>query len=111
MDVVYVFNGSGISCAATHAVAALVHSGFDARMADSGIIDTVLTTIAYPSTQAALAARVSRGIPGARMEPTSEVSRVTVTIGQNGGLVFGADMSHGYYDCPEAQPAQTSPSY
>lgn len=111
MDVVYVFNGSGVPCVATHAIAALVHSGFDAKMADDGILDTALTTIAYPSTQAALAARVSRGIPGARMDPTSDVSRVTVTIGQNGGLVFGADVGRGYYDCPEGQPPQTSPSY
>lgn len=111
-DVVYVFNGSGVPCVASHAIAALIQHGFDAKPADGGIIETALTTIAYPSTQTALAARVSRGVPGVRMEPTSEVSRVTLTIGQNGGSVFGADVGHAYFDCPEGQPAPVaSPSY
>ena len=104
LNKVFVSNEGGISCAATHTIAVLVRHGFNAELADLGSPIVDQTAIQFPSTQTALAERLHRGIPVALMEPTNEVTRVTLILGSNGGVVFGTDISGGFYDCGNAMP-------
>ncbi len=79
-----VFNaGSGIDNAAHQAAEAFQAAGFQVGEV-SNAESTSSTTVEYPAGMASQAATVAAYLPGAQLQQTSSVSRVTVLLGGDG---------------------------
>ncbi|RBY79582.1 LytR family transcriptional regulator [Geodermatophilus sp. TF02-6] len=106
---VQVVNGTDTAGLATQQADALRGLGFPASVADTGTTSS-LTTVTYPPGTEAQAKAVAEAVPGVAVGASSDVDRVTLTLGTDGRTVAPAGSAGSTAPAASLSPSAPSPA-